>query len=57
MPRLPEAAALLLPRGEREARAAMLSRDLAEDLRLFGDTRLRAVELQQKHGRLGQREL
>ena len=55
--RLPELGALLGPGRPDEIAAAVVGDDLAEALRLLGDARLRAVELDQQHRLLGQRQI
>src|SRR5580692_11631814 len=56
MASLPQTGPILLTRRPLERAAAVLARDVAETLRLLGDTRRRAVELQEQHRRLGQRQ-
>src|ERR1700722_14368499 len=57
MASLPQTGPLLLPRPPLKGPPAVLARDVAETLRLLGDTRRRAVEFQKQHRRLGQRQL
>src|ERR1700738_5512824 len=57
MARLPQARAVLRLGGPFERPTAVLGGDFIEALRLFGDASRRAVELDEQHRRLGQREL
>src|ERR1700730_500848 len=57
MASLPQTGTILLARRPVDRAAAELARDVAEALRLLGNSRFGAVELQEQHRRLGQLKL